>query len=156
PKLEHSEVNKLYQLEKEAMQAYRAGDYAKAFEKLSITAPQGLKQSQFYMAYLYLKGQHVQMSMRTGMGWLGVAKESGRKEMLELFDGLYSKFNAAQQQAVDAEVEKYISEYGMQAQNVVCKKRKKVGRKRMLLECIKVPVSIEYEIHKQPNPMVLY
>ncbi|NNC96771.1 MAG: hypothetical protein HKN88_01735, partial [Gammaproteobacteria bacterium] len=42
PKLEHSEVNKLYQLEKEAMQAYRAGDYAKAFEKLSITAPQGL------------------------------------------------------------------------------------------------------------------
>jgi TPR repeat protein len=152
-KLEHSEISALYKVEKSGMQAYRAGDYALAYEKLSKTAPLGFKQSQYYLAYLYLKGQHVKKSMLDGMAWLGVAKESGHKEMLTLFDSLYNSFNQAQKDAVDKKINEYIALYGMENQNIVCEKRKKVGSKRRVLECVKIPIKVDYEINTGPTTM---
>lgn len=153
PKLEHTEISALYKIEKRAMQEYRAENYAGAFEQLSKTAPLGFKQSQYYMAFLYLKGQHVKKSMLDGMAWLGVAKEGGHKEMIELYDGLYASFNQAQKDVVDKKVAEYIALYGMENQNVICEKRKKVGSKRRTLECIKIPIKIDYEINSSPSTM---
>ena len=148
PKLESSEISALYKTEKHAMQNYRAESYAEAFEELKQTAPLGFKQSQYYMAFLYLKGQHVKKDMLEGMGWLGVAKESGYKEMVTLYNQLYTAFNQAQKDAVDKKVAEYIALYGMQEQNIKCEKRKKVGSKRPVLECVKVPIKVDYELNQ--------
>ena len=145
PKLESSEISSLYKTEKQAMRNYRAEKYAQAHEQLSRTAPLGFKQSQYYMAFLYLKGQHVKKDMLEGMGWLGVAKESGDKEMVTLYNQLYTAFNQAQKDAVDKKVAEYIALYGMQEQNIKCAKRKKVGSKRPVLECVKIPIKVDYE-----------
>ena len=145
PKLESTEIASLYQIEKRAMQNYRSENYAEAYEQLEKTAPLGFKQSQYYLAFLYLKGQHVKKDMLVGMGWLGVAKESGDKEMVTLYNQLYGAFNQAQKDAVDKKVAEYVSLYGMEQQNVKCEKRKKVGSKRPVLECVKVPIKVDYE-----------
>ncbi len=36
----------------------------------------GLKEAQYYLDFMYLKGQHVQQSVGLGMAWLGVACET--------------------------------------------------------------------------------
>lgn len=153
PKLENTEISALYNIEKQGMQAYRAEKYSEAYTHLSKTAPLGFKQSQYYLAFLYLKGQHLKKDMLEGMGWLGVAKESGHREMIKLYDGLYNAFNQAQQDAVDKKVSEYVALYGMQEQNVSCEKRKKSGSKRLVLECVKIPIKVDYEINRVPSPM---
>ena len=145
PKLESTEIASLYKSEKLAMQNYRAENYSDAYELLNRTALLGLKQSQYYIAFLYLKGQHVKKDMLVGMGWLGVAKESGDKEMVTLYKQLYGAFNQAQKDAVDKKVSEYVSLYGMEQQNVKCEKRKKVGSKRPILECVKIPIKVDFE-----------
>ncbi len=145
PKLENTEISALYDSEKRGMQAYRAESYAEAFSHLSKTAPLGFKQSQYYLAFLYLKGQHVKKDMLEGMAWLGVAKESGHKEMLKLYDGLYNAFNQAQKNAVDKKVTEYIALYGMQEQNVSCNMRTKGASRKRILVCDKIPIGVERE-----------
>lgn len=148
PKLESTEITSLYQTEKKAMQNYRAEKYAEAYVQLNKTAPLGFKQSQYYLAFLYLKGQHIKKDMLEGMGWLGVAKESGDKEMVTLYNQLYGAFNQAQKDAVDKKVAEYVLLYGMEQQNIKCEKRKKVGSKRPVLECVKIPIKVDYELNQ--------
>lgn len=145
PKLENTEISALYKTEKLAMQNYRAEKYAQAHEQLIKTAPLGFKQSQYYLAFLYLKGQHVKKDMLEGMGWLGVAKESGYKEMVTLYKQLYTVFNQAQKDAVDKKVAEYIALYGMQEQNVVCNMRAKGASRKRILMCEKIPIGVERE-----------
>ena len=153
PKLEHTEISSLYQIEKQGMQSYRAEDFDHALESFNKTAPLGFKQSQYYLAHLHLKGQSVKRNMLEGMAWLGVAKESGHKEMIKLYDSLYVKFNQLQKDAVDKKVLEYIALYGMENQNIICKKTKKVGSRRPLLECQKIPIKVDYEMNSSQDTM---
>jgi hypothetical protein len=73
-------VERLYKQESTGLRHYDRGNYEKAFENLSTTAARGFKESQYILAFMFLKGQHVKSSLVLGMGWLGVAIESEEPE----------------------------------------------------------------------------
>ena len=134
------QVEMLYRREASGLKQYDRGDYEGAFEMLSETAVQGLKKSQYILAFMFLKGEHVDKNILLGMAWMGVAKESKDREWVEQFDNFYSKFNEAQQAMVDAKVNQYIERYGISATNVTCDRIQAAGSRRYEVRCIKTGV----------------
>lgn len=63
----------LFLQERLGIKKYYAGEYKESFELLSQTATWGLKESQYFLAFMFMKGQHVQQSSVLGMAWLAVA-----------------------------------------------------------------------------------
>ena len=144
---EWESIAHLYQKEEAGLRHYERGDYDKAFEDLSETAIRGLKKSQYILAFMFMKGQHVEKSTLLGLGWLGVARESGQKEWVDLYDSIYELTTPAQQTMIDAKVEQYIAWYGSVAQNVECSEQHStVGSRRKESSCLKVD-GPQYEIH---------
>ncbi|WDE09016.1 sel1 repeat family protein [Thalassomonas viridans] len=129
--------NIIAQQERWGIIQYQKGNYKEAFEKLSELASWGYKESQYALAFMFLKGQHVQQSTLIGMGWLGVAAESGHKKWIELFEKLYNSAPKEEQVKFDKIIADYISKFGMKAQKVTCRKRIKPPSQRVILDCIK-------------------
>ena len=140
-------IPNLYQKEDAGLRYYERGEYAQAFEKLSETAIRGLKKSQYILAFMFMKGQHVDKSTLLAMAWLGVAKESEEKEWVDLYNSLYERMQPAQKAMIDDKVAEYVEWYGGRAQNVECGQRQaSVGSRRIESRCIKVE-GPQYEIH---------
>lgn len=131
------EIELLYKNEASAIKQYDRGNFKRAFELLSETAVQGLKKSQYILAFMFLKGEHVDKSILLGMAWLGVAKESEQEEWVELFDNMYARANATQQAMINAKVEQYVAQYGLRATNVTCSRAQVTGSRRYEMRCIK-------------------
>ncbi|HHL31493.1 MAG TPA: hypothetical protein ENJ41_02830 [Oceanospirillales bacterium] len=138
----------LFSKEREGIRLYRKGKYKKAYKKLYETATWGLKDSQYFLAIMYLKGQHVKQDIVIGMGLLAVANESKIKQRVELYDSIYRKLTPAQIQQVDAKVLDYIEKFGMQAKGMKCSKSKDVGSRRPVVNCqyFKSVIGGSYEI----------
>ena len=137
----------LYQKQDAGLRHYERGDFDKAFEDLSETAIRGLKKSQYILAFMFMKGQHVNKSTLLAMGWLGVAKESGDQEWIDLYKSIYDLTTPAQQSMIDAKVAQYVDWYGMVSQNVECSKRHAtVGSRRKEARCLKVE-GPRYDLH---------
>lgn len=135
---EVEDLEKLDRQEKAGLRNYDRGNYEAAFEALSGTAVRGLKPSQYILAFMFLKGQYVDQSVLLGMAWLGVAKESGDPEWLELYQSIYSQLPPDQRPIVDARVAKYVEQYGMATQNVSCSRQPVAGSRRAETNCIKI------------------
>ncbi|ANO52281.1 SEL1-like repeat protein [Woeseia oceani] len=130
-------IAQLYGDEERGLRYYERGEYDRAFEYLSETATRGLKKSQYLLAFMFLKGQHVDKSILLGMSWLGVAAESGNEEWVNLYNRLYASSNPAQQQMIDRKVEQYKRQYGMQVMNVHCTEQPVTGSRRPEHRCLK-------------------
>ena len=130
-------VERLYKQESTGLRHYNSGNYEKAFENLSVTGARGFKESQYILAFMFLKGQHVEASLVLGMGWLGVAIESEEPEWIELYDSIHQQTSPEQQQLIDAKVGEYVSQYGKVTQNVTCSRRQSAGTRRIESRCIK-------------------
>jgi TPR repeat protein len=145
-------VDKLYRQESAGLRYYGRGDYAKAFDSLSATAARGLKHSQYFLAFMFLKGQHVEQSIVLGMGWLGVAIESGEPEWIELYQSVYSRASTEQRAAIDAKVAQYVEQYGMETQNVSCSRRPEAGSRKVESRCIKADTKISplFPVERKP------
>jgi hypothetical protein len=130
-------VDRLYKQESTGLRHYDRGNYEKAFENLSTAASRGFKESQYILAFMFLKGQHVETSLVLGMGWLGVAIESEEPEWIELYNSIYQRATAEQQQLIDVKVSQYIQQFGLVAQNVTCSRRPSAGTRRIESRCIK-------------------
>ncbi|MDH4046954.1 MAG: hypothetical protein OEW68_10480 [Gammaproteobacteria bacterium] len=137
---------RLTRQEKSGLRHYERGNYAEAFESLSATAVRGMKRSQFYLAYMFFKGQHVEQSVLLGMGWLGVAIESGEPEWIELYQSLYQRIPPEQHALIDAKVAQYVEKYGMVTQHVSCSRRPAAGSRRIESLCVKA-IDKSYPIH---------
>ena len=146
------EVELMYKREASGLKQYDRGDYEAAFEQLSETAIQGLKKSQYILAFMFLKGEYVDKNILLGMAWLGVAAESEDKEWVEQYNNLYANFNEAQQAMVDAKVNQYIERYGLSKTNVTCERLQAAGSRRYETRCIKTglptadPVPVELSL----------
>lgn len=142
----------LYEDEERGLRHYERGEHEKAFEYLSRTAVRGLKKSQYILAFMFLKGEHVERSILLGMGWLGVAAESGEPEWQSLFDGLYERSNPQQRQMIDSKVDQYVSQYGMKAMNVSCALQPVTGSRRQEVRCLKSdgPADTIYPVEMRP------
>ncbi len=130
-------IESIVMKERAGVRYYKKQKYKLAFENLSQAAKQGLKQSQYLIGIMYLKGQHVEQSLFHGMAWLGVAKESKSKDWLELFDKIYANASVEQQQAISENTEKFIAKYGIKKQHMTCSKRTRLGERKIILECTK-------------------
>ncbi len=130
-------VERLYKQESTGLRHYSSGNYEKAFNNLSTTAARGFKESQYILAFMFLKGQHVESSLVLGMGWLGVAIESEEPEWIELYDSIYQQVSPEQQQLIDAKVAQYVLQFGRETQNVTCSRRQSAGTRRIESRCIK-------------------
>jgi hypothetical protein len=116
---------------------YRDGKYEEAFNLLKEPAAWGYKGSQYAIAFMFLKGQHVKQSTLLGMGWLGVAKEANVKEWTEQYDAFYSAASKKKQLEFDKIKEVYIERYGVVAQDITCRKSTSAKSKRVRMECHK-------------------
>lgn len=130
-------VERLNNQEDAGLRHYERGSYDKAFESLSATAVRGLKRSQYILAFMFLKGQYVDKSILLGMGWLGVAMESGDPEWIEMYQSLYARATADQQVLIDAKVAQYVEQYGSVTQHVTCSRRPAAGSRRIESRCVK-------------------
>ena len=127
----------LYKKEKSGVKFYKKGSYEKAYEKLIEPAKRGLKSSQHYIGFMYLKGQHVSPSIEEGMAWLGVANEIEVDDWAAIYNSIYERLNEAQQKKVDQKVDEYISLYGMDTQKVNCENKAKLGSRKKQVYCDK-------------------
>jgi hypothetical protein len=116
---------------------YKKGEYKKAFELLKTPATWGYKGSQYAVAFMFLKGQHVEQSTVLGMAWLGVAAESKVPEWTQQFNAFYELASAEEKQKIDAKLKEYIGKFGMKAQHVTCSKHIVVGTRKHKVDCHK-------------------
>ena len=121
----------------QGIKAYEKNDFEQAFNKFSYTGQRGFKDSQYGLAFMFLKGQYVDQSLIIGMGWLGVASETNIEEWKSLFDQLYSKATIEQKIKIDEKVAQYISKFGIETQSVKCRERSRVGSRKRSLDCHK-------------------
>jgi len=136
---EPEQISALYDRESVGVRAYQAGKYESAFDILSDTASQGMKESQYLLALMFMKGEGVDKSVLIGLGWFGVAIESGNKEWNKTFNTLYESMSDAQQAMIDGKVKEYVAKYGNDVQGVTCAKRKTAASRRIELRCDKAP-----------------
>ena len=54
------------------------GRYKSAFQLLSDAASKGMKESQYLLSLMFLKGEGVDKNILIGLGWLGVAGHSAK------------------------------------------------------------------------------
>jgi TPR repeat protein len=123
--------------ERKGVRLYQQGEYTPAFKALAPTAVRGYKQAQFAIAFMFLKGQHVEQSLILGMAWLGVAKESKIEGWRDIFDKLYAAASDKQKQLIDQKVAQYIKLYGMKTQDIQCNRVIPAGQRRHQIRCNK-------------------
>ncbi len=135
---EQQQIRALYDKEASGIRAYTAGRFESAFDMLSDTASKGMKESQYLLSLMFMKGEGVDRSILIGLGWLGVAIESGNKEWNNTFNTVYESMSDAQRAMIDDKVKDYVAKYGSAVQGVTCAKRAAVGSRRIELRCEKV------------------
>jgi len=114
---------------------YRKGNYKRAYEELLRPAQLGRKNAQYFLGFLYLKGQHVPQSITTGLASPGVANEIEGGEWRKTYDLVYGQLNAEERMLVDDEVELYISFYGVDEQKINCTLRARPGSRKRKIVC---------------------
>ncbi len=125
----------LYKKERQGIKLHKKGKYKKAHAKLSETAVWGLKDSQYFLALMYLKGQFVEQDIIKGMGYLGVANEANIEERKNLFAQIYDKLPGVDQKRVDDRVADYIAKYGMKIKNIICKETAELRSRVAVVNC---------------------
>ncbi len=134
---ESDRIRAIYEKESSGVRAYTAGNYESAFQILSDTASKGMKESQYLLSLMFMKGEGVDKSILIGLGWLGVAIESGNKEWNKTFNTVYESMSNAQRAMIDDKVKDYVAKYGGVVQGVTCANRTAAGSRRIELRCDK-------------------
>ena len=143
---EPERIYALYEKELRGARAYVDGRYESAFELLSDTASKGMKESQYLLSLMFLKGEGIDKNILIGLGWLGVAIESGDEEWNNTFNTLYESMNDTQRAMIDDKVKNYVAKYGGVVQGVTCGNRTAAGSRSVELRCDKSPGN--YPIHE--------
>lgn len=143
---ESERIYALHDKELRGARAYVDGRFEPAFQLLSDTASKGMKESQYLLSLMFLKGEGVDKNILIGLGWLGVAIESGDEEWNNTFKTLYDSMNDTQRAMVDEKVKDYVAKYGGVVQGVTCSNRSAAGSREVDVRCDKSPGN--YPIHE--------
>ncbi len=133
--VETKRISTIISAQNAGVKYHKLGEFEKAYEKLSIAAQGGIKQSQYLLGTMYFKGQYVEQSLATGMGWIGVANEVHIKGWKTTYYDIYNKLNAKQQEYIDKIVAQYIERYGVKTLDLICKKRASLGTRQKQIHC---------------------
>ena len=121
----------------EGADAHKKGDFTSAYDNLSFAAQSGMKEAQYLLGFMYLKGEYVKRSIPVGMAWLGTALEIENKDWSALYSRVYDSLNAQQRVFIDRKVSQYIDIYGMDIQNVDCQLTSVIGSRKLAQRCTK-------------------
>jgi TPR repeat protein len=121
----------------EGADAHKKGDFTSAYDNLSFAAQSGMKEAQYLLGFMYLKGEYVRRSIPVGMAWLGTALEIENKDWATLYSKVYESLNEQQQIFIDRKVRQYIDIYGMDIQNIDCQLTSVVGSRKRAQRCTK-------------------
>ncbi|WP_155730557.1 sel1 repeat family protein [Pseudoalteromonas luteoviolacea] len=131
------DIDAIHKQERNGIKLYQQGQYASAFEELGELATWGYKDAQYYLAFMFLKGQHVEQSTLIGMGWLGVAAASGITEWVDFYEALYAKATPQMRAKIDTVVADYKQKFGMKAQFVSCRRTQTSTSMKVVMMCTK-------------------
>ena len=145
------QIDNIYENEASGLRYYKRGDFPKAFRILSETAALGMKNSQYILAYMFIKGEGIDKNILFGLGWMGLATELGNDEWVEKYQGLYGSLNESQQSMVDAKVDEYREKYGASVQGITCSNTSEVGSRAIRFKCRKSEGS--YTLHEIEMPI---
>lgn len=135
--IEHVNQKSMFINERLGIKKYLAGEYQEAFQLLSETATWGLKESQYFLAFMFMKGQHVEQSPVLGMAWLGVANEVGREDWQHQYNSFYQAATPELRARIDAKQQEYIAKYGLKTQRMTCSERSQLDSAKSKLRCSK-------------------
>lgn len=122
--------------EKKAVRLYKKGNFKKAYKLFrEMGYKWGLKDSQYYLAFMYLKGQFVDQDIVMGMGLLGVAIEAPIKERVELFEEIYNKLTDSQRTEINEKIKELRGQIGIDVKNIKCVETQEVGSRRPIIRC---------------------
>lgn len=117
--------------------AYENGDFEAAYGDISLAAQRGVKDAQYLLGFMHLRGEYAPKSVPVGLAWIGTALEVDNDDWLQLYTRLYSSLNPQQQVYIDNKVDQYIGLYGLEAQRVTCQKVARTGSRRKIMQCVK-------------------
>jgi len=101
------QIDDLYENEASGLRYYKRGDFPKAFSILSRTAALGMKNSQYILGFMFIKGEGVDKNVLIGLTWMGLATELGNDEWVEKYEGLYNSLSDTHKSMVDQKVREY-------------------------------------------------
>lgn len=141
------QLDNLYLRESIGLRHYEAGDFAAAFQSLHQTAAQGLKQSQYVLGFMFMKGEGVDKNLLFGLAWVGLATEADNDDWQKTYDRLYNALSPAQKAMVDDKVDEYRRKFGAKEQGITCARAAVVGSRKQDIICRKSEGNYEdYEI----------
>jgi TPR repeat protein len=118
-----------------ALLALNAKKYDKAYQKMSSTARWGHKESQFYLATMYLQGQGTTQDIPKAWIWLNLALEQRNSDWIIMKRKLAKYIPEQAQQVLEKEIDDYRDRYGAEAKGLSCKATKVVGSNRVEERC---------------------
>ena len=125
-----------YHLNQElGLNALHAKNFETAFTRLTQSAKQGNKLSQFYLASMYFKGQGTEINNKMGWIWLNLATEQKVPDWNFAYTKIKRALPESAQEAWADEVESYRSRYGAEATDHICKQRRKIGSNLKFVIC---------------------
>lgn len=131
PRLKSHYMNKV----ESALLSLNSKNYEHAFKKLSSTARWGHKESQFYLATMYLQGQGTSQDIVKAWVWLNLALEQRNSDWVIMKRKLSEHIPEEAQQALEKEVEIFRNKYGADARNLSCRAIRVVGSNRLEERC---------------------
>lgn len=128
-----------YNLSQEmGLDALHAKNYERAFSRLSDSAKQGNKISQFYLTSMYFKGQGTSIDNKQGWLWLNAALEQKVPEWTYVYRKVSGAIPEAIQQNWQDDVDIHIDKYGAKATNHKCKPHRDIGSNLINILCVRM------------------
>ena len=145
------QIDDLYESEASGLRYYTLGDFPKAFSILSRTAAPGMKNSQYILGLMFIKGEGVDKNVLSRLAWMGLAAELGSDEWVEKHEGLYNSLSNTHKSMVDQKVREYGENFGASPQGVTCSKTAEVGSRAIRWKCRNVEGA--YTVHETERPI---
>jgi TPR repeat protein len=125
-----------YNLSQEmGLDALHAKTYKRAFSRLTDSAKEGNKISQFYLASMYFKGQGTPVDNKQGWLWLNAALEQKVPKWRYAYHKISSAIPEHVQLAWQDDVDIHIGKYGAKATNHKCKPHREIGSNIINIVC---------------------
>jgi TPR repeat protein len=131
---ERESIHDIKDDEEQGVRYYSRAEFERAYPLVWNAARHGLKQAQYVLGLMYLKGEHVEQDMVRGAAWMGLSTEAQVQDWRDTFVSIVNALDEAQRQEVRAKLAKYIEYYGMEAQGISCKPARSG---RLQLDCTK-------------------
>ena len=135
--LNTGEIIEVYKERELGMRLYGQQKYEEAFPHLMAAATRGLKRPQAQVGVMHLNGLgNTKKDTRYAIGWLGVAADgTADSNIKKYFKDIWKQIPEENIPAYESVVDTFVARYGTKANNVVCKRERRVGSRIRDVRC---------------------